>query len=247
MKNPTFLIIAIICISISSCKKDFDLDDALVNMEPEAPEFYAMGMIEDQVNGLTVPFSFVSTDLELNFIASDSNQGLQKNTDTKFALSVVGVNNPIKLIAGGAPANDDIMVFINNGLAVKIVSDLPLESQFPERFTREELLNLFEVDATYSFGSEPGQVEIAFDHPDIEGFSSFSERGYHGLSIWSPDVSEDTFEILSVEEYQDPVRIDAQRGILITARINCTLGDSNNNLLNLREVEATFLFLYDQE
>lgn len=252
MKNLFYLsTILIFCISISSCKKNFDSDD-LTELEEiisendnTFPEFYYKGTIEDLVNMVEVPFSRETIVTEGNFapfIGSASGQGTQSDNDYKFAISSTG-NKVHSITSSAGPNDEDIVLFVGNEIIAKIVTELEGDEWYI-RFSKEELESFLIEGNVLSFGILPGQVEITFHHSRINGFPQFSERDYIGFSRFSEDTSNDTFEILKVEDYVSTTNDD--RGLTVTAKINCTLmGFSIEEEMKLKDVEATFLFLHN--
>ena len=236
--------------SISSCKKDFvsddltELEEIISAGEELIPQFYYRGIIEDLVNNVEVPFNretSISGIVNNSFVGSASGQGTQSNNGFKFANSGIGTSANNQESFSGPNSESIVELLLGNSINIKIVTELAGD-EFNTRFSKEELLSFLIEGKSLSFGSNPGQVEVGFAHPNIEGFPTFSIRQYYGLSINALDISNDTFEILKVEEFEGTMSLE--QGLIVTAKINCALGSYEGGIMKLKDVEARFLFLH---
>jgi len=250
------LIAILICVSTSSCKKDYDIDNLeqiIQESEFSIPDFYYRGTINDLVNNEDISINRETTVTEdvidnLTFVESSSEQGTQTDNGYKFAASATGRRLPQYSLPPDSIINENILLGVTYQIIVKLVSEQKGDS-LQIRFSKEELLNFLAEGNVMQFGSDPGQVEIAFDHLIFDDFPPYANRRYEGFSLYSPDTSEDTFEILKIEDYVDPPpSMTPNRGLIVTAMINCTLGNIDGEDFRLdyrlKDVEATFLFLY---
>jgi|GEM_PF-2967751 len=255
MKYIFYLTAILICVSTSSCKKDYDIDDfEQVQLEGELsiPNFYYRGIIEDLVKNEEIILNreTIITEEEVedfSFVESTSGQGTQSINGNKFVVSATGRGSTQHVMQEESGNEEDVMLGGRHQIAVKIVSERRGDD-WKERFLREELMNLLKEGDIMQFGIDPGQVEIAFHHLDFDEFPPYTTRQYQGYSVFSSDTSEDTFEILKVENYENVHGSNPKYGFIVTAKINCTLGNKVGEEisldLKLRDVEATFLFLY---
>jgi len=238
------IILSLVYMSFS-CKKDFIIDESLImdiNMFENL--FFARGIINDMQNDTIIIANIETTDTdpEVNItnpsiVYSTSNQGIQSTTDTKFVLSYTGFNRQgLSGVAG--PNQEDIVTFIRNGIAVKIVSDIS-ELDF-NQFSKEQLLDLLSIGSELSFGSNPGEVEISLHYVHEFENSISNPIAYQGFSVFTENTSGDTFEVLNIEEYEQEGVQNPEKGLLVSTKINCTLGQ-----IKLQDFEVLFFFSYN--
>jgi len=246
-----YFIIVYISFGTYSCKKDYDLPDSLIQSEDSfVPEFYVRGVIVDLINSETIPFNLVTEEIDLTPILPEDNSAvfsntdysIQENTETILVSSYTGLS---RNFSNALSCNTTIPTF--RGISVQIISDVSSSNLSSVSLTETQLFNLLNEKKSFSFGLEPGQVDISFHHSPIDQFvEPFEDIGYYGRSKFSVDLEQSTFEVLNIERYQQSGAQKPTRGFLVHARINCSLGDFFlGELMNLVDTEAIFFFEYD--
>jgi len=252
MKNQIIsLIIAFIFFGTFSCKKDIDLSVPLNQTESTfVPDYYIRGIMEDLVNEqeivLRMDSSVDDPTPENIFDGSNklfSNTGLGEHspTQTKFIKSYTGFSETSSSSFSGIDA-DRALNGTRLGIGAILVSDVPI-NDLRTRFTREELLPLLQEGTKLSIGAGQGQIGIGFHQFEIGEYTPPFDDGFVGYSNLTDPTMSDSFEILKVEDYQQEGVENPEKGLLVTARINCSLGYSNlGKVINLVDVEVLFFF-----
>lgn len=236
---------AIVLALVSSCKKDFGFDSNLNNqedIESTIPEFYVRGIAKDLYND----FEFmVDLDSFYTKLFSESYTGDAPDTNTKFAFSTTGSGYPNFTTHW---LEEGISRYLANGsIAIQIITNIPSGDEIA--LTKDQLLEFLIEDTLLPFGNQIGEIEVGINHPNIDGMPAFSEIGYRSLtSLFEGKDEMNTFNILTVEDYVQPGVTDPEKGLIVTARINCFLGSTytEERYLELKDLEANFFFAYTE-
>ncbi|MEO1257732.1 MAG: hypothetical protein AAFZ15_03015 [Bacteroidota bacterium] len=244
------LIFAILFLSVLfSCKKDFDINEALIN-EPYVQHFYANGNLFDHKNDTATNFSIdnfeydVEGTTEVIYTGSVSTEGALNGSGNKYILSATGTDpGAVRMHSEGPNAVNYYLNALRNFIAVKMVSDRP-GSEADRKFSRTELLEMLEVGRPYTYGDGPFQVEVGFHHPPIDSLPDYVFFGYIGSTKEVPN-EESVFEILEIEDFVEVGVQEPVTGLKVRARITADVQYAGFPAISLRDVEATFLFEYE--
>ena len=228
-KKSIFLIISSV-VFLFSCKKDYPLDEQYV-LQPFTQHFFANGYVVE--NAVSLEFEFIG-----DSIGSASTIG--KKNGKKYAISVIGKNTSELRNVSELPHSNYFFEVSNEFISLKIISERP-DSEANRKFTKSELLELFEVGEKYKFGNAPMDVEIGFS---LRTENAQPPNEYIGLSSFV-DNSDSTFEVLEIEDFIEQEVTNPVSGLKVTVGINADLGFNGSDTHSLSDVEAVFLFEYE--
>ncbi|MDF1865093.1 MAG: hypothetical protein P1U70_09680 [Saprospiraceae bacterium] len=250
MNTRISLIASFFLVGFFSCKKDFDFDNGVI-MPPVESEFYVSGTnIFDEVN--SYEFNYQGGELihPMVEVTYGSASAIGEENGEKYIVSMVGTNPGSyrdRTFKENDPSGGPIGI-IGSGLYIKINSDR-LASEANRKFTREELAELIQVGKHYGFGSEAGQVEIGFASRDIDeetkALIPWQFPGIQGTS--DMPNTESFFNVLEIDEYEDPTDYKYAKGLKVKVRFNVNLRNHFwiHTDLYLRDVEGVFFFEYE--
>ncbi|MEM9820955.1 MAG: hypothetical protein AAF985_07775, partial [Bacteroidota bacterium] len=245
MKIQNVLFISLITLVLfSSCKKDYDFEVELLPTDG-ASKFYARGQNQygpgnsyffDWIGGERIDSAFN--------VAYGSASAIGEAGGKKYIVSGVSLDARVFRNRVLTEVESNILGFMRNGIYLKVLTDSPIEAN-PQKFTKAELEDLFQVGKIFTIGEQPGQVEIGLKDQmlsqEILDNIVWQFPAMRGVST-SDLNTEHTVEVLEIGTYEDPVDHLYARGLTVKVRFDVTL---DNQLwvfqdLSLRNVEAVF-------
>jgi len=237
MKNSVLYSIIIVCLSIllSACEEPPFVENSFQkNTVPLYSGFYIDGTIQDLDKQMSIEIDYLELSSLDTMMFGYTKYKTEQETSNILIFSYTGL---IPTQYGVNPARADALQGTNQGIGAKIATDRQGNSELfasneENSLSRSELLELLPIGQTLTFGKLPGQVEIGLQYRQTDTSAS-SEDSLH--------PEEDTFEILSVEDLaeEDQVEVNLATGLLVKAKINCSLGN-----IRLEDTEVLFFFEY---
>lgn len=250
MKNSNFVFVLFFLVILFSCKKDFDFDEESLIDQPFVKHFYAEGSLYDHGHEKEVEFELDNIEIELEQFGEEneilyvgSASAVGEENSKKYIISAIGINSKAIRSIPSPPHDDYYMNLMRNFISVKIISNRP-GSESDRKFTRDELLEMFEVGKSYSYGSAPMEVEVGFQKPPVDSLPSSSILGYIGSTFEVPNDNS-VFEILKIEDFEESEVQNPVSGLKVRVRINADVKYFGFPIIALQDVEATFLFEYE--